>query len=527
VARRGSGGVRFVIVPGVAVPVTVADLLDIAALQLRLHTTTASLDRPIAWVHVSELADPTPFLEGAELLLSTGLALADADSAAAYVGRLAAVGVVGLGIGTGLSMSEVRADLVAAADAAGLALLEVPRQTPFIALSRTVARELAADEYATVARTATAQQELSRAALAPGAPATLLARLARQIDGWAVLLDATGSVLHAVPESAGIRARDLRGDLDRLRSMRVPAGAALSTPDETVLLQSLGSGSRAQAFLVVGRPGPLPPEGRHLVNAAAMLLTLRSEQSRALDSGMASLRAALLRLLLAGELPAVADVVAALGERLPAEPIRVLSVLGTETQRAAAVDIVAEAAVQADSPVFSAQRADAVLLIVSDAGPLPDRLRLIAERVPGAHIGSSLPVQWSRLADAVRQSGQAAAHGRSRGRGFTDVADLGARGLSALLDADATGAFAEALLAPLRAADQAGAGDLLPSLQVWLARHGQWEPAAAQLGIHRHTLRKRIRRAAELLDRDLDDAGVRAELWLALHAPDTAAGPLR
>lgn len=69
------------------------------------------------------------------------------------------------------------------------------------------------------------------------------------------------------------------------------------------------------------------------------------------------------------------------------------------------------------------------------------------------------------------------------------------------------------------AADRARNGDLIESMRVWLEHHGQWEPAAARLGVHRHTLRKRIRRAGELLGRDLDSPGVRAELWLALHPP--------
>ena len=105
---------------------------------------------------------------------------------------------------------------------------------------------------------------------------------------------------------------------------------------------------------------------------------------------------------------------------------------------------------------------------------------------------------------------------------MTSFADLAGHGLRALLDPDATAAFAEAALAPLVAADRAGAGDLVESLRVWLAAHGQWEPAAARLGVHRHTLRKRIRRAEELLGRDLDSPGVRAELWLALHPPGRA-----
>ena len=43
-------------------PVTVATLLGTASLGLTLRTRAAPVDRAISWVHVSELADPTPFL---------------------------------------------------------------------------------------------------------------------------------------------------------------------------------------------------------------------------------------------------------------------------------------------------------------------------------------------------------------------------------------------------------------------------------------------------------------------------------
>ncbi|MFC6930362.1 helix-turn-helix domain-containing protein [Actinomadura yumaensis] len=46
--------------------------------------------------------------------------------------------------------------------------------------------------------------------------------------------------------------------------------------------------------------------------------------------------------------------------------------------------------------------------------------------------------------------------------------------------------------------------------------NGQGEAAARALGVHRHTLRARMRKAARLLGRDLDDPAVRAELWIAL-----------
>jgi purine catabolism regulator len=500
------------------VPVTVSQLLDTSSLALTLHTTAARLDRPVSWVHVSELADPTPFLEGGELLLTTGLALGPEQAVEAYVRRLADAGVVALGLGTGLSHDVVPTPLVSAADACGVAVVEVPRKTPFIALSRAVSATLAADEYAAVSRVSAAQQELTRAALAPRAPATVVARLGRQVGGWALVMDAAGTALEASPASAAHRARDLALEVDRLRGLRAPASAALSGPEETVLVQSLGNGTRTRGFLAVGRPGPFPAPDRHIVNTAALLLTLRLEQFRALDSATATLRAALLHLLLAGAEEAVAPAVEALGEQLPAGPLRVLAVLGTPEQRSAAVDVAADAAAHAREPMFYAELDGALVVLVADTSVLADRLAVLPDRVPGAALGISPALPWARLAEGVRQARQAAEHGLGAADRVTRFADLAGHGLAPLLDQVRTRAFAEALLAPLVEADRAGTGHLVDSLRIWLAHHGQWEPAAVRLGVHRHTLRKRIRRAADLLDRDLDSPGVRAELWLALNA---------
>ena len=51
---------------------TVADLLAIDELRLGLVAGADGLDRPIRWAHVSELKDPTRFLRGGEVLLTTG-----------------------------------------------------------------------------------------------------------------------------------------------------------------------------------------------------------------------------------------------------------------------------------------------------------------------------------------------------------------------------------------------------------------------------------------------------------------------
>ncbi|MDN5920830.1 MAG: PucR family transcriptional regulator ligand-binding domain-containing protein, partial [Pseudonocardia sp.] len=120
-------------------------------------------------MHSSELPDPTPYLDGGELLLTTGLG-PDAAGPAAYVARLAAHGVVGLGFGTGLGHDTIPDELVDGCVAHGLALVEIPERTPFIAITKAVSASLAADSYAQVVRTDEAQRALTAAALGGSGP---------------------------------------------------------------------------------------------------------------------------------------------------------------------------------------------------------------------------------------------------------------------------------------------------------------------------------------------------------------------
>ena len=71
-------------------------------LDVRLVAGEAGLENAVRWVHISELEDPTPWLSGGELLLTTGMGLLDADRQREYIRLLAGHGLAGLGLGTGL-----------------------------------------------------------------------------------------------------------------------------------------------------------------------------------------------------------------------------------------------------------------------------------------------------------------------------------------------------------------------------------------------------------------------------------------
>jgi purine catabolism regulator len=75
-----------------------------------------------------------------------------------------------------------------------------------------------------------------------------------------------------------------------------------------------------------------------------------------------------------------------------------------------------------------------------------------------------------------------------------------------------------ALVQPLLEHDAATGDELVETLGTWLRCDAVAEATALRLGIHRHTVRARLRRAAELLDRDLDAFPARAEVWAALQA---------
>ncbi|WP_327086728.1 PucR family transcriptional regulator [Nonomuraea sp. NBC_01738] len=464
--------------------------------RMGLRLLAGSLDAPVRWVAVSELWDPTPFLEGDELLLTTGMRL-DHDFSG-YVARLVARGVAGLGFGVGLSHDLVPPSLIAAASAAGLPLLEVPRETPFIAIGKTVSELLAAEQYDEISRAFAAQGRLTRAALRPEGMHAVIDRLAREVDGWAVLLDDGGEVRHA---TEGARVEDVADELARVRAEgggRFPSSLALSGPGWQVIVQPLGGGPRPRGFFAVGGARAFSPVTHTVINAAGSLLTLAVERGGAQREAERRLRAAVLGLLLEGERDRAVAVLAPVGARLPDEPVVVLAA-GSDAQDA--LDPHAFTALLPDDP----SGGKVVAIVAAEAA---ERVAALA----GGDVGVSAAATYGELRGAVEQAERAltAAHG-----GPMRFEDLAGQGLLALLDPSAAQAFASALLAPLT--QYGSRADLVRSLRAYLASNGHWDAAAQRLGIHRHTLRYRMRRVSELLGKDLDDPGVRAELWIALE----------
>lgn len=524
---------------------TLRRLLATPGLGIRVLTGHQGLDRPVSWVAVSELPDPTPFLEGGELVLLTGvgLDLTDPGAARAYLERLQARGVAGLGFGSGVVYPRVPAALVEAASAGGLPLLDVDPPTPFIAIGKALGDLLEADRSARAARRLAAMRELT-SVVADGAETGLVVRrLAALLGGWAAVLDGQARVLTVA--GRGARPDVARALVEQVRGRGAHVSASVLDETGRTVLLALGS-ARGHGYLAAGTEGAGPgTRGAARASAvnAASAGSVGSAGSAAsagsagrrggwevpeLDHQVVTFAAALLALDTAAgrtarELTrwararALADAAglatpvppgSAFGPLSGAGPVRVLALaepldrlwarLGEE-DRIAAVEL-----------------PEGGSLLVVDERDLDEVMTALGARAgegsaPGPRGGLSAAVPLSALPEGVTQARGLAARAR------TGILRAGEEGwVIQLLGEPAAAAFADTVLGPLRRADP----ELLPAVRGWLAHHGQVGAAAEALGVHRHTLRERIRRAGQLLARDLDDPQVRAELWIALGVPE-------
>lgn len=495
-------------------PATLRNLVEDPTLGLRPACAPGLLDRAVSWVHISELTDPAAYLDGGELLLTTGLAIGEDTDHIAFVRRLVDRGVAGLGFGTGLSHAAVPAPMLDATAALGLPLLEIPERTPFIAISKAVSAALAADAYAEVVRTDAAQRALTSAALEPDGSVGLLRVLARRLGAWVLLLDASGALVHAVPRPAQEHLPELEAEIDRVRRHRGPTSVTVSGRGGQVVLQPLRLHGRG--VLAAGRERGFAGADMQIIGSAVSLLTLLHAYPSGVDAVQHDLYTALLRMALAGRIDLVRPIVDALSGPLPAAPLRVVAFAGPADARRDLLGAL-EGRGPEHPPLFAAALDDAVVALVPAAEPAVRALLALARDRPGLSAGVSEPVDDHAVEQGHRQARRAVATAGRRGVEVVRFAELAGAGLLTLVSpVDAT-AFAEALLAPMTGHDATHRGQLVRSLREWLGQHGQWEPAAARLGVHRHTLRKRMRRVEELTGRSLDSPGFRAELWLALQ----------
>ena len=541
--------------------VTVAQLLADPRLHLRaVHLPDP--ERQVEWVAATELLHPASYLEGSELVLTTGLAMAGVPAAvwSSYADELVEAGAAALGLGTGIVFETIPLELRRACERGGLNLLEVPHEVSFTAISRRVGAgrprggEPGASGEPADDRLVLAQ--LTRAA-ARGSDVAVLRALAACVHGEAALYSAHGQALSG-PYGVG-RLLDERlavETISRIRSRGLRGAAGVEEGRVRLTVRPIGLTGEPGTYLVTAvdrdEPGPV-----HLATELSWaLLNLAEESARGRAAVLADLRAAGLRHLLEGR---IGEGLAVLGQVPGCQALgrtsawRVVVALGEEGDDTALLQALARStAGEAGAPgragclVWApASRVDGsegpdgpdgsggILL----AGPTTAVDRLLAPpRRAGAsaadgrgpasatgaraalaaalgamRIGVSAPGRIEALSQARAQAAHAAWSARDTGQ----VRDWGALGAVDVIDLISPADARVLVTAQLRAV--AERPELLELLEAYLAEGGATGRVAARLGIHRNSLPQRVRRLRRALGVDLDDATVRSNLWLALR----------
>ncbi|MDQ3707930.1 MAG: PucR family transcriptional regulator ligand-binding domain-containing protein, partial [Actinomycetota bacterium] len=180
-------------------PLFLRTLLADPSLGLQLVAGAAGLDRrgAVHWAHISEIPDPTPWLEGGELLLTTGLAIASSEALQRrLVAGLDARGCPGIGFGVGVVCDDVPTALANEAERRCLPLFTVPYEVPFLAVTKRVSSEIFEEHYAALRGAVNLQRSVLAAVLADGGARGVLATVAEAMPGLdCVLFDYYGQVL--------------------------------------------------------------------------------------------------------------------------------------------------------------------------------------------------------------------------------------------------------------------------------------------------------------------------------------------
>jgi len=511
---------------------TVKGLLD--ELDLNPAASTKSLSNPVRWVHISELEDPTPWLSGGELMLTTGIQLNTAAKQRAFVRRLANHNLAGLGFGTGFDHRKLPKAVIDEAAKHDFPLFEVPYSMPFIAITEKAFARLVNEQYEVLQRGIGMQRRLERLVLEGRGLDQITATISAAVGGTVLVLDGHGEVMAwrgfrrelsdaamaSLREETAAHIADGHAFVPSYASV---AGRALAHP-----VVSPGGGPPQAWVLMVRDSGGLGDFERLILQQAVVVVALELMRRRVERETERRL---------AGDVLA-----AALGGRLePGELRRRLAPFGIDGKASvlvfsvddpsAAEPLLERTLAEAGCAALVAPHAVAgreLLCAVVDAAesdPIEvaaNARRVLAARRGGVRAAASRPASPEALRRSFHEARcalEATALDNGEAPDVASWQDLGAFTLLlSLQDDDALRLYCDSVLGPIEDGDAEYGGELLRSLEAFIENNGQWERAAREVFCHRHTLRYRMRKVEELTGRDLGRAHDRIEFWLALRA---------
>ncbi|MFJ9059175.1 MULTISPECIES: PucR family transcriptional regulator [unclassified Streptomyces] len=506
------------------------------------------LDRVVRWVHAGEAPNIPALLKGGELLLTTGLGLGSRPSdQRAFVRKLADRSIAALVVELGPRFSRLPTAIVEAARTAGLPLVQLHREVPFVAVTEEIHTEIVNGHYALLQRAEEVHRQCTQAVLGGGGVPQVLGILADFAATPVFLETPDGRLLFAAGTGTGPVGADPLQVWEGLRGARA---AREAPPAGTVLVEvpggGPGTGSVRARLVLLAVSGPLVTVHRMAAERAAGILAVVLMQARQEEEVAARGRGDFLTDLAEGRIspddaPAQAGVLGFRPGGHPLLPVVMRLAPGSASSGSWALPArtVTEELAAVGAPVLVGVRpveGRVLLLLALRPGTtrtaLADRvaaaLRAGAGRAGLERAGDRTPVVvvvgeaggWATAGAGLRHAAEAA----SAAQGLEERPWYDARRLDIdlllwrLRDHPDLESFVDRAIGPLREHDRTSRPALLPTLEAFLAHAGRKAEAARELHLNRQTLYNRLARIGEVLGTDLDDPQSVLALSLALRA---------
>lgn len=501
-----------------------------------------SLDRPIRWVHATELADVGSLLRPGDLVLTMGTGLpADDDLVGleAFVASLAEVDSAGLVVELGRRWeSTVPAALVQACQQRGIALVALTHETKFAALTQAIGERVIEAQLAELRDAQRVHETFTELSFTQAGPSVILDAVQRLAGGAVVVENAQNRPLDylAGPE-------DIGGFLDgwQARSARVKIAARTGWDEHNGwLVTRLGTSDQAWGRLVIASAEPPSQRLIAVAERAAAALALHRLHDRDRDNLVRRTHYEIMTGLRTS--PDSEDVLQR--AELSGFPTQKRHFLGLVVRprmvgRAHAdLDEIAGAAVRAahgsrvPALVCEVDRDIRILLSVTPSTNVESVADRVANRIREQHevvvAGGRVATDRSGIERSLLEANQVA-DAIPAGGALIDVIpvhrleDLHLRGLLALFgDDERLRLFVDRELEPLRAQDSANGSrtDLMAALRALLLHPASKTDAAASLHLSRAAFYDRLAKIETALGANLDDPDVRVSLHVALLADE-------
>lgn len=510
--------------------VTVADILELPIMQhARVVGGHAGLNNPVRWVHVADVRDIARLLQGGELLLSTGLpVVGPAAEQGAFISELKAVGAAGLVLELVRQFRSVPAAMIEVADAAGLPIIALAQEIPFVKVTEAAHTLIVNRQYAQIREAETVATALNEIALRQEGVTAILRALSLALDSPVLYVPADPAQPPTV-HPAGFATRQ---QAEPLRKLAPPApiepvwelnGRLIPVRVVPVMLGAQWTGN-----LVVPQVQRSLTGLDHLVlDRAATTIAFELLRQRSMRQQWQISTGLLLEDILAGSFRNQQELQARareLGIDLDDGWFAVVTLqVSGPAERSRTERLVRAAGAQLGAPCLQAARGDRVrvLLASRDQPALRERVARLLAAV-GRPAGVGRP--FHSLADAPRALEQAeytlALGLRHPEAGFGPYFDT--TGTYRLLLAGAhrgeLSRFAEDELGPLLQAARPDDAELIHTLRLLLDTGLNITEAARRLHLTRQALYYRKERIEHLLNCSLQDAEKRLSLSLAMRA---------